>query len=369
MDMTFFAPVNIITGKDCIKKNADKFLTYGKRCIIVTGKSGAKSSGALDDVICVLKETGISYTIFDSIEQNPSYASCKEAADMSRAFGAEFVIGIGGGSPLDASKAVAVLSACTNPSEDVMYSSTWDKKPLPIIAVGTTAGTGSEVTPVSVITSSSGQKKSFRSPLVYPALAFGDATYTMSLSPAFTRSTALDALSHCLESYFNRTTNEMSRTFAKRGVAILLKMLNRTAECDKKPLSFDEREILYCASLYGGLAISVTGTALPHTLGYFLSEQYSIAHGNACAIYLEEFINHNVLVAPNEADEFFRELNTNKETLLDLIKQNLPDINVSLTDEKIAELSPRYVNNGSLNKTYGNVNCEFAVSILKKLFM
>ncbi len=369
MDMNFFAPVNIITGKDCITKNKDKILSYGSKCIIITGKSGAKNSGALDDVTSVLKKGGISYTIFDGIEQNPSYASCKAGADMAREFGAEFVIGIGGGSPLDASKAVAVLGACSNPSEEVLYSSKWDKKPLPIVAVGTTAGTGSEVTPVSVITTSAGQKKSFRSPLVFPSIAFGDATYTMSLSPEFTRSTALDSLSHCLESYFNRTANDMSRTFALRGVAILLKMLKRTSECDKMPLSFGEREELYCASLYAGLAISVTGTAFPHALGYFLSEQYNIAHGNACAVYLEDFINHNVSAAPEEADEFFNELRTNKETIIDLIKTNLPDINIKLTDEKIADLSPRFVNNSSLNKTFGNADCDFAVSVLKKLFM
>ncbi len=369
MDMNFFAPLNIITGKDCIKKHKDKFLDYGKKCIIITGKSGAKNSGALDDVIDALNDVGISHTIFDGIEQNPSYASCKAGADMARAFGAEFVIGIGGGSPLDASKAVAVLSSCTNPSEEVLYSSKWDKRPLPIIAVGTTAGTGSEVTPVSVITTSLGQKKSFRSPLCFPAIAFGDATYTMSLSCEFTRSTALDSLSHCLESYFNRTANDMSRTFAKRGIAILLKMLKRTAECDEKELSFNEREELYCASLYAGLAISVTGTAFPHALGYFLSEQYNISHGNACAVYLEEFVNHNVTVAPEETDALFYELRTDKETILDLIRTNLPDINIKLTEEKIKELAPRFVNNGSLNKTYGNADCDFAVAVLKKLFM
>jgi alcohol dehydrogenase class IV len=115
--------------------------------------------------------------------------------------------------------------------------------------------------------------------------SFGDATYTMTLSPEFTRSTALDALSHCLESYFNRTANDISRTFALRGIVILTKMLKRTSVADYEPLSFEDREALYCASLYGGLAISVTGTVFPHALGYFLSEQYGISHGNACAVY------------------------------------------------------------------------------------
>ena len=84
MNMNFFAPVNIVTGKGCIGKNTDEFKKYGKKCIIVTGKYGAKSSGALGDVVLALESVGTEYIIFDRIEQNPSYASCKEAAEMAK---------------------------------------------------------------------------------------------------------------------------------------------------------------------------------------------------------------------------------------------------------------------------------------------
>ncbi len=369
MDMNFFAPVNIVTEKGCIGKNTDEFKKYGKKCIIVTGKNGAKSSGALDDVISALNSVGTEYVIYDKIEQNPSYASCKEAADMGKESGAEFVVGIGGGSALDASKAIAVLIASSDTSAKALYSMDWDAKPLPIIAVGTTAGTGSEVTPVSVITNPEGMKKSFRAPSLYPVTAFGDATYTMSMSAEFTRSTALDALCHCMESYFNRSANDISRTFALRGVSILVEMLEKTAVCDTVPLTFSEREEIYCASLYGGLAISVTGTAFAHALGYFLSEQYNICHGNACAVYLEEFINYNAEVAPDETDGFFAKIGCDKEALTDLIRKNLPDINVKLTTEKINELAPRYENNKSMLKCYGNADRAFAVKLLNKMFV
>ena len=369
MDMNFFAPVNIITGKGCIGKNIGEFNKYGNKCIIVTGRSGAKSSGALDDVIKALESVGTEYIIFDKIEQNPSYVSCKEAAEMAKASGAEFVIGIGGGSALDAAKAIAVLTANEDTSAKSLYSMDWDAKPLPIIAVGTTAGTGSEVTPVSVITSPEGMKKSFRAPSLYPVTAFGDATYTMSMSDSFTRSTALDALAHCMESYFNRSANDISRTFALRGVEILVEMLEKTAVCDTVPLTFSEREEIYCASLYGGLAISVTGTAFAHTLGYFLSEQYGICHGNACAVYLEEFINYNQEVAPDETKLFFEKIGIDEKMLIALIRKNLPEINVKLTPEKINELAPRYENNKSMLKCYGNADSAFAVKLLNKMFV
>ncbi len=369
MNMNFFMPVNVIVGKDCITKNAAEFSKYGKKCMIVTGKNSAKKSGALEDVICTLKSTGTDFVIYDQIEQNPLYTTCKAAADKVKEAGAEFIIGVGGGSPLDAAKAIAVLSACADTSVDALYSGNWDATPLPVIAVGTTAGTGSEVTPVSVITTPDGMKKSFRASSIYPVIAFGDATYTMSLPPEFTRSTALDSLCHCLESYFNRSANDISKTFALRGIAILLEMLDKTATCETTRLTFDDREKLYCASLYGGLAISVSGTAFPHALGYFLSERYHISHGNACAVYLEEFINYNADVAPDETQKLFKTLNTDKATVIQRIQRNLPKIDVQLTEEDITLLAPRFENNKSLNKCYGNVDRSFAEAVLKKHFM
>lgn len=367
--MNFYVPVNIIMGKGCVRANASIFSNTGKRCMIVTGKNGAKRSGALDDLTATLASADIEYVVFDGIEQNPSYASCLAAAMEAKAAKAEFIIGIGGGSPLDAAKAIAVLTACSDTSAEALYSMKWDASPLPVIAIGTTAGTGSEVTSVAVITSPDGLKKSFRAPTLYPVASFGDASYTMSLSPEFTRSTALDALAHCVESYFNRTANDISKTFATRGIAILVEMLEKTAVCDASSLSFKDREKLYCASIYGGLAISVTGTAFPHALGYFLSEQYDIPHGNACAIYLEKFINYNSVTVPYESEVLFSAIGADREVLISLIKSNLPNLNITLDEAKIAELSPRYENNKSLNKCHGTVDRAFAEELLRTLFV
>ncbi len=369
MNMNFYAPTKIITDDNCVINNPDIFSSMGKNCLIVTGKTSAKKCGALDDVLTVLEKENITYSIFDEIAQNPSFDSCKKASDMAKEINAEFIIGIGGGSPLDASKAIAVLSVCRNTSIDTLYSLNWDSSPLPIIAVGTTAGTGSEVTPVSVITLPEGIKKSFKSPEVYPRVCFGDAKYTMSLSVEFTRSTALDALCHCTESYFNRATNEICRTFSLRGISILKKMLLKTADCDKTPLALEDRKALYCASLYGGFAISVAGTTFPHGMGYFLSEQFNIPHGNACAVYIEDFINYNDFIAPEQTKEFFYELQMDKESFINLVKINMPKMEIALTEEKLQELLPRFKNNKNLDKCYGNADCVLAESLLRKLFM
>ena len=368
MNMNFFVPVNVITGKGCLRNGADVFKRVGSSCLVVTGKSGAKKSGALDDLTHVLEEAGVDYRVFDGIEQNPSYNTCLSAAQTAKKQGADFIVGVGGGSPLDAAKAIAVLAACTDTSVDALFSMKWDNTPLPVIAVGTTAGTGSEVTPVAVITTPEGRKMSIRAPSIYPIVTFGDPGYTVSLSPAFTRSTALDALAHCLESYFNRTANDISRLFAQRGIAILAEMLKKTIACENEPLTLADREALYAASLYGGLAISVTGTAFPHALGYFLSEQYGIPHGNACAIYLEEFIRYNAEVAVSEATALFDAIGITMENLITLVRKNLPEVAVRLSAEDIKALAPRFENNKSLNKCLGTVDRTFAEDLLDKLF-
>ncbi|MBE6572695.1 MAG: iron-containing alcohol dehydrogenase [Ruminococcaceae bacterium] len=371
MEMNFVLPTRLVTGRDCVIKNASLLAEYGKKCIIVTGKSSAKKSGALDDMTKALDLVGIEWCVFDGIEQNPSYASCKKASLLAIDFGAQFVVGIGGGSPLDAAKAVAVLATDGKMDEKTMYSSVWERKPLPIVCVGTTAGTGSEVTPVSVITNSSGMKKSFRAITTFPLLSFGDAKYTMSLSRSFTRSTAIDALCHCVESYFNRTANELSRCFAVRGVQILCEMLAKTATDDT--LSYEDREKLYCASIYGGLAISVTGTAFPHAFGYFLTENHDLAHGNACGAYLPEFIEYNAANAKELCDSFFASVGVSKKELCALVVENLPEKQVScgvrLSKEQIDELLPRYENNASLKKCYGTADAALAKKILSKLFL
>lgn len=368
MDLNFYCPVKIITGKDCVKNNKDLFSKYGKSCIIVTGQNSAKKCGAIDDVIDALNQNGVKYTVFDGIEQNPSYDSCLKAALQAKQTGAEFVIGIGGGSPLDASKAIAVLAAVEDTSVENLYSLDWNADPLPIIAVGTTSGTGSEVTPVAVITTPDGLKKSVLAPTIYPKVSFGDPTYTMTIPTNFTRSTALDALSHSIEAYFNRKTNDICRTFALRSIEILIPMLEKTASVDANELTFEDREKLYCASIYAGFAISVSGTCFPHGLGYFLSEQFNIAHGFACAVYLEKFIEYNSEIVPDQASAFFDKLRIDKVSLIKLIKDNLGEVNVKLSKEKIAELLPRFDDNKNLKKCYGNLGREFANQVLTDLF-
>ena len=165
--MRFFVPTDLRVGADCVAAAGEVCKKLGGRCLIVTGKTAAKQSGALGDVCAMLEAQDIRYTIYDHITQNPTVTSCAEAGMVAFRCDARFVVGIGGGSALDAAKAVAVFAANPNLSQDDLYRYAWRNAPLPVVCVGTTAGTGSEVTPVSVLTTDKGRKQSIRDDRIY----------------------------------------------------------------------------------------------------------------------------------------------------------------------------------------------------------
>ena len=154
-------PVKCVWGDNAVAENSALFAELGKKCLIVTGKSGAKLSGALGDAVSALDSQGISYTLFDGISENPLVSSCFSAGCAARECKAEFVLGIGGGSVLDACKAIAIYASNPGLAPMDIYLREYSSKPLPVALIGTTAGTGSEVTSVAVLTNDeTGRKKS-----------------------------------------------------------------------------------------------------------------------------------------------------------------------------------------------------------------
>ncbi len=361
--MNFYMPTKIIAENDSVAKNASLFANYGKKCLVVTGKSSAKLCGALDDVISALESNNITYRIFDKVTQNPLIATCIEGGNEAREFDADFVVGIGGGSPLDAAKAMAVF-ATNDIDEEGLYSSKWENAPLPTIAVGTTAGTGSEVTQIGVITDSNNRKRSFRADVSFPVIAFGDTKYTKCMPDNVMRSTAIDALSHCIESYFSSNSTDISRANAVLGAKNIVKVFKEIV--NGKELDDDMRTLVYEGSIYGGIAISITGTSFCHALGYFLSEDHGVAHGTACGMYLPEFVRYNTPNAKELADKLFAEIGVDCDTLCDIINKVMPEVNVNVSDSEKDELSKRWINAACLKKMYGNPTSELLDSIVRK---
>lgn len=360
-------PVKVFSGSGCIEAHKSELEKLGSSCLIVTGKSAAKKCGALDDVTGMLDSLGITWSIYDGAEQNPTLVSCMQAGERARAVGAEFILGIGGGSAMDAAKATAVFAANDGMNEEQFYSFDWPEEPLPIALVGTTAGTGSEVTNVAVLTDSKARKHSIHDARMYAAVAFGDAKYTMTLPQSFTLSTGIDVFAHCTESYFSKKSNEISRAFALRGISLLIPALRAAAEGDK--LSYEQREQLYEASILGGLAISVTGTCFPHNVGYYLTETYHVPHGTACAVFLPDMLTHVKACAPDYTQKYYDGIGADENIVRALIAKCLPELAIHMTAQEIDAALPRWENNGSVKNTVGAVTAEDIRKILINKFM
>ncbi|MBQ8208941.1 MAG: iron-containing alcohol dehydrogenase [Clostridia bacterium] len=359
-------PTQIVSGIDCVSKSGALITKLGaKKAFIVTGKSGAKKSGALDDVTNLLVLLGMEYEIFDEISENPPLLVSHRAGRICREKSCDLIIGIGGGSALDASKAVAVFAANDIEPMD-SYNPEKCKGALPIIAIPTTAGTGSEANSYAVMTLPTGeQKKTIKYPFTYPKLALVDPKYTYSLDKEYTISTALDAFAHAIESYLSPNSTLFSEQYALFAAKNIIEILK------ERPDTFSEeaREKLAYASCAAGAAISVTGTGFPHPMGYSLTLLDGIPHGMACAVFEGEYIALNMKTEKGKAklNVFFSLLGTSETELSELLT-SLANIKFSFTEEEIIKRVDLIKNAGNYaNSPYVLSDCE-KYEIYRKLF-
>lgn len=284
--MLLFMPTKVYSEAECVNKHGVEMSSYGKKAMIVTGKYSSKKNGSLQDVETVLNETGISYIIFDEIEENPSIETVMKAREIGIQEAVDFVIGIGGGSPLDASKAIALMIANPDENEEVLYEA---KKldHLPVVCVPTTCGTGSEVTPYSILTIHKKRTKQSISHKIFPVMALLDAKYLKNMSKEGIVNTTVDALAHLVESYLNTNVNELNSIYSREGLRVWKKFKDSLLS---NQISDEDYENMLHASMIAGIAISHTGTSLPHGLSYALTYEMGIPHGRAVGFFLGGFV-------------------------------------------------------------------------------
>lgn len=358
-DMIESNKVKIIYGKDAVLKNKELILSLGERYLIVCGKSSARLSGALDDVLHVIGDKEC--IIYDRIRENPEVASVLEAAQLLD--DSTCVIGIGGGSPLDAAKVIASLRYNPAKTEEELYAQKWENRRLPLILIGTTAGTGSEVTKVSVLSKANSRKNSIHNDLFYADYALCNPKYTFSMPEKTRISTAVDALTHCNESYFSNKATETSRSYALQGISLLLSGIRSLDHLDEKAC-----DDLYQGSLYGGLAIDVTGTVFAHNVGYYFTENYHLPHGFACALFQEDLFEFERKNNKDYTEDFFNKIGMKQEDYVELINSLLPENDIVIDEKTLEKILPRWENNGSVKNTLGNMTVEDVERILRKKF-
>ncbi len=240
---------------------------------------------------------GIPHSQIDSsVEGEPTVSGFNLILARAREFKPDAVIGCGGGSALDVAKLVAALVDGGQQVGEVFgIGLLKGRKPL-LVCIPTTAGTGSEVSPNAILLDESDKmKKGVVSPWLVPDAAFVDAELTLSVPPAVTAATGLDALTHCIEAYTNRFAHPVVDTWAIEGVRLIAGSL---VEAVQKPSSLPAREKMALGSLYGGLCLGPVNTAAVHALSYPLGGWFHIPHGHANAILLPHVMRFNMPSAP-----------------------------------------------------------------------
>ena len=282
-------------------------LLQGRRHAFVVTDAGLVRAGLIDAPVAALRKAGLRVTVHDKVEADPPEHVVLAAVDAARAAGADCVIGLGGGSSLDTAKLVALLAASPQPLADIYGPQRATGPRLPLIQVPTTAGTGSEATPTSVVSTPDHQKRGVISSLLYPDVAVLDAQLTLALPPAPTAMTGIDAMVHAIEAYTPRhLKNPISDALAVRALQLLDGHLERViAQGD----DIEARQAMLLGSMLAGMAFANAPVAAIHALAHPLGSHFHVPHGLANALVMVPVLRFNLPEAGARYAELARALN------------------------------------------------------------
>ncbi len=252
-------------------------------------------------LVDALEAAGVAATLWHDMVGEPTIAEFGLALQAANDCGADAVVGLGGGSAMDVAKLVAALADRRQNIEDVFGTDLVLGRALWLACVPTTAGTGSEVTPIAILADEEEDlKKGIVSPHLVPDAAYLDPALTVSMPSAVTAATGLDALTHCIEAYANRFAHPLVDTYALAGITLISRFIERAC-ADGSDL--EARSAMMRASLYGGLCLGPVNTAAVHALAYPLGGEFHIAHGVANALLLPHVLRFNIATSPERYAE------------------------------------------------------------------
>ena len=288
----FMMPPVIYLGNDSSRKIADIVSCFNVSKILIVTDKVIRNIGVLEPFEKALKSISKFFIVYDGIEQEPNTDYVDAGLEIYRKNKCELVIGIGGGSPLDVAKAISAMSANEGKISDYKGIDKLQKRGVPIIAVPTTAGTGSEVTRYcAIIDSATSVKMLITSPYVIPDVAIVDPVLTVSCPKGLTAATGIDALTHAIEAYVSVKANPLSDMFALQAVSLLADNL-RSAWANGNNLK--AREKVMIGAMYAGIAFCNSSVALVHGMSRPIGTNFHIAHGisNAAILGTVMYFSH-----------------------------------------------------------------------------
>lgn len=294
----FGSPVRLHFGEGLIDRFRD-FCPEARQILVVSGRSSAIKSGLVDRVVAALP--GKQVALFSEVEPNPSIETIERGAALARSLQADLVVGIGGGSALDAAKCIAVLGSNAEGFRALLGRQVYASRPIRMLAVPTTCGTGSEANRYAIITDlQSADKVTFEGPHTYPSAGILDPSVLAAIPAGILVDTACDAFTHAFEGYTSRRSQPFSDTLAVEAMALIIGNLPaaRDGRADAKA------SLLYAASL-AGIVIDHTATTMLHAMGYYLTLRHGVPHGRANAVFLPVLLSYLERQCPEKLDRVY----------------------------------------------------------------
>lgn len=380
----FVIPNHTVVGTNVLGEAAPLLKKMGNKAFIVTGRHVAVSD-MMKQLTALLDENGIGCVIFDGITGEPTDTMIEKGVEMLKSSGCDFIIGIGGGSPLDSAKAIAAMAVNEGSIADYNGKEITGEI-LPLAAIPTTAGTGSEATKFTVITDSEkGIKMLLKGDVLVPKLAIVDSSFTVGAPKSVTSATGLDALTHAVEAYTSRKAFSMTDTLAVSAVKRIMKYL---------PIAYREpdnslaREHMSIAALEAGICINNSSVTIVHGMSRPIGALFHVPHGMSNAMLLKECLSFAVSGAYEKFANLGRETGvasdsdsdeTAAERFIDSL-QNICDVCEIPTLEqyeidrdeyysKISKMATDAVASGSPANTVKEVTVDDCIEIYKKLYV
>lgn len=327
---TLPVPTEIIFGYGSISSIGDLVKKHGNKALIVCGRISAKRYGYLKRVVDLLDKESIEAIIFDRISPEPKSDEVNEGINLARINKVDIIIGLGGGSPIDAAKAIAVGIDSNSIESIIGKTLSLNKNALPIIAIPTTAGSGSEVTKGAIITD---LRKKFKSGIrgddLFPKGAIIDPDLTITCPTTVTAQTGFDTFTHVFEGYIARKSSRLIDSIAEEALSIIQKFLPESID---NGLNNEAREKMSYAALLGGVCVANASTCLPHRLQQAMGGVIDVSHGKGLATLYKSWFKIAYPFKKNKFDTLINILGNNSSpsiTISDFMKKIKMDYKIS----------------------------------------
>lgn len=304
----FKNPVDLHFGPGTAAEVGRLTAKYGHKAFVVTGQGSARRTGLLDRVTGLLAESGVKFAVFDEVTPNPLSTTVMRGVERLKAEKCDVVVGVGGGSPIDAAKAIALCSASASVITDYMpggpLAEVTDARSLPVVALPTTAGTGTEIDRYLVITNAAtNEKPGIGFDCTYPVAGIVDPELMVSVPAGVTVDTGLDVLYHAMEAFVSTGAHPFSDLLATEAIRLVVGNLERAVA---NGADLEARTALAWASSLAGWAIDMAGTVAIHAAGHPISGRLGATHGQSLAALAVTYMRHNHQANPPRFAELAR---------------------------------------------------------------